>query len=657
MTGLLARRRPTGLGGWLARSRTRVVAALILVAAAAPAVPLAAAAGAAESTEALVCWYSAAVQLAGSLAVLLRPRAVAAATLAAAVAVLLPIWTGEMGETAGYFGGINPWPPLAILIASGMATRQGGRGTDVLVAWGVIGVAVLAAVRVWEPSTSTVVSGVLRTVLPGLLGAFLATRERLVAALREQARRVESDHRRALASARQAERTRLADEMHDLVTHRVSLMVLAADALRRAPDQERSRATARVVREHGVAALDELRELLGLLHADQVRHSGPDTAFDHSGHPAADDVVARSAVEPRPRAGGVAPDPDVEDLIAAAESAGTSVRFDRDGEPRAVPLAVRRAVARVVQEALTNTRKHAAGAAVRVELRYDSDRVRVEIRTAAPGRTAVATAPDHLAAAGTPRLAEPDRRGPGDAEAAGAAERGAGEHSACESLGAAAAGRDTAVGSSDAEWAEVGCSGVEQTRVEGGVRPGVEEADASPAGTGRAEVEPGDAGRAGVGSSGAEPGAVEVSSGGSAGADHNGAGRACAGQAVAEPTGAQHAEARLAGTGSGRGLAALRHRVGLLGGTLRAGRLPDGGFRVSATLPTAGSATPGGSEPPAESRSSIPLRPERGSPWTSCTAPGGSQDEVLVTDDNAADRRLPHATGQQGAPTGSRVVG
>ncbi|ASO21200.1 signal transduction histidine kinase [Actinoalloteichus hoggarensis] len=395
--------------------------------------------------------------------------------------------------------------PVAILIAVGLTVRQGGRRPGVVGAWAVIGVAVLISVRGWDPSTSTVASGMLRTVLPGLLGALMATRERLVAALRAAARRAEEDHRRELASARQAERARLADEMHDLVTHRVSLMVLAADALRRSPDPQRGRATALMVREHGVAALDELRELLGLLHAERTEPTDPadhtdqgvqvdqteqteqrvrrdhtdraeraSAAGDRPEPSAADVPVPVAGVEPRPRAGGVAPDPEIADLVEAAAAAGTPVRLDRTGEPGAAPLAVRRALARVVQEALTNGRKHAPGEAVRVELRYEADLVRVEVVTGARERAGPAAGPRHL----------PDGR---------------------------------FVGS-------------------------------RPDSDGRT---------------------------------------------------AEHVGAGLAATGSGRGLAALRRRVGLLGGTLHAGPLSDGGFQVLASLPLGGAVVPGGSERPA----------------------------------------------------------
>ncbi|MBB5921131.1 hypothetical protein FHR81_002169 [Actinoalloteichus hoggarensis] len=73
--------------------------------------PLAVETGAAGRPETLLCWISTVIQLGGGSAVLLRPRAAAATGLAAAVGVLLLLWTGGLGVTAGYFGGINPWPP------------------------------------------------------------------------------------------------------------------------------------------------------------------------------------------------------------------------------------------------------------------------------------------------------------------------------------------------------------------------------------------------------------------------------------------------------------------------------------------------------------------------------------------------------------------
>ncbi|MEU5995364.1 histidine kinase [Spirillospora sp. NPDC047418] len=180
-------------------------------------------------------------------------------------------------------------------------------------------------------------------------GALVRARRALLASLRERARRAEAEQGRRVAEARMAERTRIAREMHDVLAHRLSLLATYAGALEYRPDAppERLAEAAGVVRAGVRQALEELREVILLLRAD-------DAGEDDRPQP----VLA-----------------DVPRLVAEARAAGGRVELrdrveSRDGTAGAdgLPPVAGRTAYRVVQEALTNARKHAAGRPVRVVL-------------------------------------------------------------------------------------------------------------------------------------------------------------------------------------------------------------------------------------------------------------------------------------------------
>lgn len=178
-------------------------------------------------------------------------------------------------------------------------------------------------------------------------GMFVRARRQLIVSLRERAERAEAEQQLRVAQARQLERTRIAREMHDVLAHRISLLSLHAGALEFRPDaapQEIARA-AGVIRGSAHAALEDLRAVIGVLRAD---------------------TVAESAGEPEP------PQPALADVPALVrESRAAGMRVDLTGEvtaPEAVPTGLGRTGYRIVQEGLTNARKHAPGAAVVVEV-------------------------------------------------------------------------------------------------------------------------------------------------------------------------------------------------------------------------------------------------------------------------------------------------
>ncbi|GAA2743420.1 histidine kinase [Kitasatospora cinereorecta] len=203
---------------------------------------------------------------------------------------------------------------------------------------------------------------------PVATGLYVGARRRLVESLKDRAHGLETEldllaeqARERARRARLEERTRIAREMHDVVAHRVSLMVVHAAALERviAKDPERARQSARLVGDVGRQALDELREILGVLRmADAHEEAGP-------GGAAQPEPVDSLAALPR--------------LVDQSRAAGMAVTFTVSGERRPYAPEAEQTAFRVVQEGLTNAHKHAGGAPVTVVLAYVPNGVRVVV--------------------------------------------------------------------------------------------------------------------------------------------------------------------------------------------------------------------------------------------------------------------------------------
>jgi signal transduction histidine kinase len=223
--------------------------------------------------------------------------------------------------------------------------------------WLLVAVLTVLATRPWDPSWLTVSVGLLLTAFPALLGRYLVARKNLMAGLRERAERTDREQRLLAEQARAEERARLAAEMHDIVTHRVSLMVLQAGAIEVTAADPGTRRAAAGLRDAGMQALDELRELVGVFGGERTGES--------------------------PSVGPPAPRADVRELVDASSAAGVDVRLVCDGDADAVPSAVLRTAHRVVQEALTNVHKYAPGGRVCVDVRYGSAAVTVAVTNTA----------------------------------------------------------------------------------------------------------------------------------------------------------------------------------------------------------------------------------------------------------------------------------
>ncbi|GAA3670590.1 sensor histidine kinase [Arthrobacter ginkgonis] len=170
-------------------------------------------------------------------------------------------------------------------------------------------------------------------------------RTRLTAtrALEERAHRLEVERQQERDLAAADERSRIAREMHDIVAHSLSIVITQADGARyaSAADPEVARQTLATIAETGRASLREMRRLLGVLRGDE-----------------------QASTRPLPQLA------DLPDLVASARTAGLAVDFAVTGEPRrGLPAGAELAAYRAVQEALTNTVKHAGpSASARVDL-------------------------------------------------------------------------------------------------------------------------------------------------------------------------------------------------------------------------------------------------------------------------------------------------
>jgi signal transduction histidine kinase len=187
-----------------------------------------------------------------------------------------------------------------------------------------------------------------------ILGDSMRYRRGYYAALEDKAARLEAERNAQAKIAAAAERARIARELHDVVAHHVSVMVVQADgagyALRTDPD--RAAAALQAIAGTGRQALTEMRRLLGVLRsADEQAALAPMPGLD-----------------------------ELRELLDQARAAGLEVSYILSGTPRELPEGAELAAYRVVQESLTNTRKHAGLAATAaVRLRYETDGLTVEV--------------------------------------------------------------------------------------------------------------------------------------------------------------------------------------------------------------------------------------------------------------------------------------
>ncbi|MFG3134624.1 sensor histidine kinase [Streptomyces sp. NPDC048211] len=263
---------------------------------------------------------------------------------------------------------VSLWWALPAAVTAFLAGREPGRtGPTLLVLVAVVagGVAAVALVPSWLLMAGRFVAVVVvAAMVPWFAGRFWRQYQELVRAGWERAGRLEREQRLVAEQARSRERARIAQDMHDLLGHDLSLIALSAGALKLAPGlAEAHRAAAGEIRARAAASVERLGEVIGLLReeADTPADDGP-------------------------------PGTGIPRLVADATAAGLPVTLHVEGDAHAMPPPAARAAHRVVQEALTNAAKHAPRARVEVRVTHTEETTTVQVENApAP---VPATAPD-----------------------------------------------------------------------------------------------------------------------------------------------------------------------------------------------------------------------------------------------------------------------
>jgi signal transduction histidine kinase len=250
------------------------------------------------------------------------------------------------------FGSPEGFGVFALLVLMGYSVGANAERPAALFGLGLL----LAAGSVWDlrdPASTSLnehvaaLTWMAPVLIAWLLGAYL--RE-----LRERARRAELEREERAAAAVVSERARIARELHDIVAHNVSVMVVQAEAAEEMLEREkadRARAPVRKIEETGRAALTDLRRLLGILR----------------------DGDARPALSPQP---GIA---NLELLLAQVREAGLPVALEVHGTPVPLSPGVDLSAYRIAQEALTNALKYAGPARARVLVRFAPGALELEV--------------------------------------------------------------------------------------------------------------------------------------------------------------------------------------------------------------------------------------------------------------------------------------
>ena len=282
-----------------------------------------------------------------------------------------PVAVVAVGFAAAVFSPLAQFAALAAVCTA--ASRLRGRA---LTAVAVLAAAASAMFPLVNPAAGEIVKigfpAFLVTVIAFGWGLYLRARRELVGSLQERAEQLEADQQRNAEQAREAERRRIAREMHDVLAHRLSLLSVHAGALEFHPEASPGdiAAAAAVIRTSAAAALADLRQVITVLREDSPAADGP----------------------PQP---GLR---QLTDLLEESRSAGMTLnaRVELPG-PAQLPETTGRTVYRVIQEGLTNARKHALGAPVEVTVTTDGVAVIAEVISRRP---AVMTEGISLAPAG-----------------------------------------------------------------------------------------------------------------------------------------------------------------------------------------------------------------------------------------------------------------
>lgn len=282
--------------------------------------------------------------------------------------------------------------PALVLLFYGLGAYAPPRRSRWVLTVAVVVITVNTLLTPGKPAAGLIPSTFIVALLPYSVGLMIRTRKS-----REQADRLRAEHLDSLRdltadAAAFEERTRIARELHDVIAHSVSVMVIQAGAARlvMTTDQTRAEESLRVVERAGREALAEMRRLLGILERGQDPHE----------------------LAPPP---GLA---NVDELVSEAQAAGLTTELHVEGRPAPVSPALDLCAYRVVQEALTNAIKHVAPARAAVNVRWGDHHLDLEISddgsgpgTALPGGHGIAGMHERVAIHGGTLFAGPELGG------------------------------------------------------------------------------------------------------------------------------------------------------------------------------------------------------------------------------------------------------
>ncbi len=261
--------------------------------------------------------------------------------------VLVPYWILDYVDT-----GATIIMLLLLYTAAANCERDRALPHGVGVILVLVGVMVAGVIASEEDLPAiAVVGNVIIFATAWILGDSMRNRRAYLAEVEARAERAEAEQESAARRAVQEERNRIARELHDVVAHSVSVMVVQAGAARRVLDRhpDQTEESLEIIERTGRSALDELRRVLGVLRSEH----------------------AHASTEPQPTAD------DIAELVREWRDAGHPVQLRVDGTPTDVAPGIGLTMYRVVQEALTNVMKHAGPATATVDLRYRPDAVTI----------------------------------------------------------------------------------------------------------------------------------------------------------------------------------------------------------------------------------------------------------------------------------------
>src|SRR5829696_8182457 len=284
------------------------------------------------------------------------------APLAVMTAVAAAIWLqfALLGPSVGALGSWVAYLVATYSVGAHAATRRAVVGLVV----STVPAAVLAVVRLRAGAdASEMVQPVVVLIAAWVAGRISARRHHRAELVEHRAAQVESGAADIAREAAERERTRIARELHDVVSHNMSVMVVQAQAAQTLAGADTGRAVEamRAVEDAGRTALVEMRRLLGVIRAD----------------------------EPAGTPGDRAPQPQLDDLpglVQRVREAGLPVSYAIDGDPDRVSAGVAVCTYRIVQEALSNVVRHCGAVPTRVHLRVSDSSLDLAVENAAPQR-------------------------------------------------------------------------------------------------------------------------------------------------------------------------------------------------------------------------------------------------------------------------------